>query len=124
MVIRISRFDFPRIEHLTWVGDFSPSVDFGASVDHYNVLRSCLLHLNVLREFNILSKSGLGIKIGQSCAEIATAMLHQFRVKFDLWVGNAVNEVSKNILNVIKNRRKNKTKENTHFTFNTQITNT
>jgi hypothetical protein len=49
---------------------FSPSVDFEASGDHYNVLRSCLLHLNVLREFNILSKSGLGIKIGQPCAEI------------------------------------------------------
>ncbi len=70
MDIRNSRFDFLRIEHLTWVGDFSHSADFGASVDHYNVLRSCLLHLNVLREFNILSKSGLGIKIGQSCAEI------------------------------------------------------
>jgi hypothetical protein len=33
MAIRISRFDFLRIEHLTWVGDFSPSADFGASVE-------------------------------------------------------------------------------------------
>ncbi len=70
MVIKISTFDFLRIEHLTQVGDFSPSVDFGASVDHLIVLRSCLLLLNFLKEFNILSKSGLGIEIGQLHAEI------------------------------------------------------
>ncbi len=70
MDTRISTFGFLRIEHLTWVGDFSPSVDFGAYVDHYNNLRSLLLHLNILREFNTLSKSGLGIEISQFYAEI------------------------------------------------------
>jgi hypothetical protein len=39
MVIRISIFDFLQFKHLTQVGDFSPSVDSGASVDHYNVLK-------------------------------------------------------------------------------------
>jgi hypothetical protein len=68
--IRISRYDFPRIEHLTQDEDFSPSIDFGASVDHLIVLRSCLLLLNILKEFNIVSKSGLGIGIGQLYAEI------------------------------------------------------
>jgi hypothetical protein len=36
---KISRFDFLRIKHLTQLEDFSPSVDFGASVDHYNVFK-------------------------------------------------------------------------------------
>jgi hypothetical protein len=70
MDIRISRFDFLWIAQLTQVGDFSLLVDFGASVDHYNVLKSGLLDLNILREFNVLSKSGLGIEIGHICAEI------------------------------------------------------
>jgi hypothetical protein len=57
--------EFLRIEHLTQVEDFSPSIDFGASVDHLIVLKSWLLLLNILKEFNILSKSGLGIEIGK-----------------------------------------------------------
>jgi hypothetical protein len=66
MVTRTSIFDFLFIEHLTHVGDFSPLVDSGATVDHYNVLKlfSCY------QEFNVLSKSGIGIEIGQLCAEI------------------------------------------------------
>jgi hypothetical protein len=39
MDIRSSIFDFLFIQHLTQVGDFSPLVDSGASVDHYNVLK-------------------------------------------------------------------------------------
>jgi hypothetical protein len=70
MDIRISIFDFLRIEHLTQVEDFSTLVDFGASVDHLIVLIFCLLLLSILKEFNILSKSGLGIGIGQLYAEI------------------------------------------------------
>jgi hypothetical protein len=70
MVIRISVFDFLRIEHLSQVGDFSPSVNFGASVDHYSVLKSCFLVIILIVEFNVLSKTGLGIEIGQLCAEI------------------------------------------------------
>jgi hypothetical protein len=70
MNIRISRFDFLRIEHLTQIEAFSPSIDFGVSVDHLVVLRSCLLLLNILKEFNILSKTGLGIGIGKLYAEI------------------------------------------------------
>jgi hypothetical protein len=70
MVIRISIFDFLFIEHLTQVGDFSPSVDSEASVDHYNVLKSYFHDINLIVEFNILSKSGLGIEISQLRAEI------------------------------------------------------
>jgi hypothetical protein len=50
MDIRISRFDFLRIEHLTQVEDFSSLADFGASVDHYNVLKSGLSLLMISRE--------------------------------------------------------------------------
>ncbi len=71
MVIRISRFDFLRIEHLTQVGDFSLSVDSGDPVDHYNVLKLCFRVINPIIELNVLSKSGLGIEIGKSCIEIS-----------------------------------------------------
>ncbi len=70
MVIRILIFYFLLTEHLTQVGDFSPSVDSGATVDHYNVLKLYLCVINIIVEFNVLSKSGLGIEIGQLCAEI------------------------------------------------------
>jgi hypothetical protein len=39
MAKRISIFDFLRMKHLTEVGDFSPSVDSGASVDQYNDIK-------------------------------------------------------------------------------------
>jgi hypothetical protein len=55
---------------LTQVGDFSPSVDSGATVDHYNDLKLCFRVINLIVEFNVLSKSGLGIDIGQLRAEI------------------------------------------------------
>jgi hypothetical protein len=78
MVIKTSEFEFLRIEHLTQVGDFSPSVDSGEPVDldHYNVFKSyfCVLNPISIVEFNILSKSG--IEIGQSYAEI---QLHSHR---------------------------------------------
>jgi hypothetical protein len=70
MDIRTSIFDFLIIEHLTQVGDFSPSVESGATVDHYNVLKLYFLVINLIIEFNVLSKSGLGIEIGQLLAEI------------------------------------------------------
>ncbi len=70
MVIRISIFDFLRTEHLIQVGDFSPSVDLGATVVHYNVLKLYFCVINLIVEFNVFSKSGLGIEIGQLCAEI------------------------------------------------------
>jgi hypothetical protein len=70
MDIRFSIFDFLRTEHLTQVEDFSPSVDSGAILDHYNVLKLYFCVTNLIVEFNILSKSGLGIEIGQLCAEI------------------------------------------------------
>jgi hypothetical protein len=34
MVKRISVFDIPQTKDLIWVGDFSPSVNSGATVDH------------------------------------------------------------------------------------------
>jgi hypothetical protein len=64
-------FDFLRTEHLTQIGDFSPSVDSDAPVDHYNVLKSCFCVINLIVEFNVLSKTGLGIEIGKSCVEIS-----------------------------------------------------
>jgi hypothetical protein len=70
MDIKISIFDFLRIEHLTHVGDFSPSVDSGATVDHYNVLKLYFCVIKLIVESNELSKCGLGIEIGQLCAEI------------------------------------------------------
>jgi hypothetical protein len=70
MDIRISRLEFLRIEQLTQVEDFSPSVDSGASIDHLIVLRSGLHPLNILRKFNILSKTDLGIEIGEFGTEI------------------------------------------------------
>jgi hypothetical protein len=70
MIIRISIFDFLRIEHLTQVGDFSPSVDSGVSVDHYNAPIYIFRDLDPLVEFNALSKSGFGIEIGHFSAEI------------------------------------------------------
>jgi hypothetical protein len=70
MAKRISIFDFLLIEHLTQVGDFSPSVDSGASVDHYNDLKLYFLVMNLIVEFNELSKSGLGVVIGHFWFEI------------------------------------------------------
>jgi hypothetical protein len=70
MVKRISIFDFLFIEHLTQVGDFSPPVDSGATVDHYNFLKSYFHDVNLIVEFNVLSKSGIGIEISQLRAEI------------------------------------------------------
>jgi hypothetical protein len=70
MVIRISIFDFLRTEHLTQVGDFTPLVDSGATVYHYNDLKLYFRVINFIVEFNILSKSGLGIEIFKFCVEI------------------------------------------------------
>ncbi len=56
----ISIFDFLFIEHLTQVGDFSPLVDSGATVDHYNVLKlfSCYQpHSKIYCTFQIWSWS-------------------------------------------------------------------
>ncbi len=70
MVIRISIFDFLRMKHLTQVGDFSPSVDSGASVDHYNVLKLYFCVIKLIVESNELSKCGLGVEIDHFCLEI------------------------------------------------------
>jgi hypothetical protein len=58
MVKRTSILDFLRIEHLTQVGDFSPSVDSGDPVDHYNVLKSGFHVENIKIEFYVLFKTG------------------------------------------------------------------
>jgi hypothetical protein len=54
-------FDFLRIEHLTQVWDFSSSVDSGAPVDHYNVLKLYICVENLLIGLNVLSISDLAI---------------------------------------------------------------
>jgi hypothetical protein len=58
------------MKHLTQVGDFSPSVNSGATVDHYNDLKLYFRVLNLIVEFNELSKSGLDIEIGRFCVKI------------------------------------------------------
>jgi hypothetical protein len=70
MDIMILIFNFLFIEHLTQVGDFSRLVDSGATVDHYNVLKLYFCVIDLIVEFNVRSKSGLGIEIGQLSAEI------------------------------------------------------
>jgi hypothetical protein len=70
MAKRISIFDFLRMKHLTQVRDFSPSVDSRDPVDHYNDLKFYFRVLNPIVEFNVLSKSGLGIEIGGFCVKI------------------------------------------------------
>jgi hypothetical protein len=50
---------------------FSPSVSYSATVDHYYVPKSCFCVFNLVVEFNVLSKSGLGFKIGQLLVEIS-----------------------------------------------------
>jgi hypothetical protein len=70
MDIRTSIFDFLPIKHLTEVGDFSPSVDFGATVDQYNDLKLYFCVINLILKSNVLSKSGLGIEICRFCVKI------------------------------------------------------
>ncbi len=73
----ISIFDFLRMKHLTQVWDFSPSVESRASVDHFNVLKSHFLVMNLIVKFNGLFKSGPGIKIGQFCVKIQLVSHHK-----------------------------------------------
>jgi hypothetical protein len=68
---------FLRMKHLTWVGDFSPSIDSGASIDYYNVLKSYFRVVNLIVEFNALSKSGLEIDIGQFHSETPLLSHHK-----------------------------------------------
>jgi hypothetical protein len=65
MAIRISRFDFLEILNLTQFEFFSPSSNFGASVDHFVVLKLHFLILHIQIEFNILPKSGFKTKLLQ-----------------------------------------------------------
>jgi hypothetical protein len=62
-VIKVSKFYSLRILDLIQVGDFPPSVKFGVTVDHYFDLKSGFSDSNLIVESNVLSKSGLGIKI-------------------------------------------------------------
>ncbi len=57
-------------QNLTQVGDFSPSVDYGVTVDPYNVLKSRFHVESLIVKFNVLSKTGFGIEIDKFCAEI------------------------------------------------------
>jgi hypothetical protein len=77
MAERISIFDFLRTEQLTQIGDFSPSVDSGATVDHYNDLKLYFLLIKLIVESNILFKTGLGIEIGRFFADISPIFLRK-----------------------------------------------
>ncbi len=58
------------MKHLTQVWDFSPSVDSGATVDHYNDLKLYFHVSNLVVESNELSKSGFEVGVGRYFAEI------------------------------------------------------
>jgi hypothetical protein len=79
MAKRISIFDFLRSKHLTWVGEFSPSFDFGATVDHFIVLRSYFA-----RDIIVQSE--------------ATEKRHSYRLLAVRWCTNfiIVNRIAKN----------------------------
>ncbi len=77
MAKRISIFDFLWMKHLTQAGDFSPSVDSGASVNHYKDLKLYFLVMSLWVESNELSKSGLGIEIGRFCVKIQLLSHHK-----------------------------------------------
>jgi hypothetical protein len=81
MDIRISIFDFLRIKHLTEVGDFSPSIDSGATIDHYNDLKSYFRVLNLIVESNVLSKTDLGIEICRFCVKVQLLSHQKTRLK-------------------------------------------
>jgi hypothetical protein len=66
----ISIFDFLRMKHLTQVGDFLPSVDSGASIDHYNDVKLYFHVSNLIVESNEHSKSGLEVEIDRYFTEI------------------------------------------------------
>jgi hypothetical protein len=97
MVIRILIFDFLRIEHLTQVGNFSSSVDSGATVNHYNDLKLWFLVMNLIVEFNVHCKSDFGIKIGrfwvkiqqlshQKTSKIATSRKKRKKIIFNICI--------------------------------------
>jgi hypothetical protein len=65
------------MKHLTQVGDFSPFVESGASVDHYNDLKLYFLVMSLIVESNELSKSGLEIEIGCFCVKIQLLSHHK-----------------------------------------------
>ncbi len=65
------------MKHLTQVGDFSPSVDSGATVDHYNDLKLYFLVKSLIVKSNEPTKSGLGIKIGRFCVKIQLLSHHK-----------------------------------------------
>jgi hypothetical protein len=77
MFIRTSIFDFLRTENLNQFGKFSPSVESGATIDHYNDLKLYFCVINLIVEFNVIYKSCLGIEIGQLCAEIPLLSLRK-----------------------------------------------
>ncbi len=65
------------MKHLTQVGDFSPSVNFGATVDHYNDLKSRFHVERLIVKFNVLSKTGFGTEIGRFCVKIKLLFHHK-----------------------------------------------
>jgi hypothetical protein len=71
--------DIRRMKHLTQVRDFSPSVDSGATVDHYNDIKLYFLVMNLIIKSNELSKSGFGVEIGHFCLEIESIFSTQTR---------------------------------------------
>jgi hypothetical protein len=56
---------------------FSPSVDYRATADHYNVFKLYFRVLNLIVESNVLSKSGLKTEIGQLLVEISQLCHHK-----------------------------------------------
>ncbi len=57
---------------------FSPSINYRATVDHYNVLKLYFRVMNLIIESNLLSKSALRTEIGQSWVEMSLKFLSTF----------------------------------------------
>jgi hypothetical protein len=70
MATETPKINFLGIKDSANVEYFPPSVNFGVTVDHYIVLKSCFRVNNLIVEFSEVSKTGLGIKIGQPSSEI------------------------------------------------------
>jgi hypothetical protein len=66
MATETPKINFLGIKDSEKVGYFPPSVNFGVTVNHYIVLKSCFRVNNLIVEFSEVSKTGLVTKIRQS----------------------------------------------------------
>ncbi len=68
--------DITRFKRPLEIVNFPSSLNFEVTVDQDFVLKSCFCVLNIIVEFNQLSKTGLESSNRQSCAEISKCFGH------------------------------------------------